>query len=164
MVSWMVNFLPEREPSCPPSHSHSDNCYRKHGCRCSQCRSANNKSIGFYRMGKRMSRNEVDSVLVYRAARRLQALAYIGWSSADIELMIGVEQSHLSRIRRGEFDVVKLETFNAIDRAYRQMCVTPNYSAGSKFTKANARKLDYKSALYWEDIDRDSDRGYRQYA
>lgn len=149
---------------CPPNHSHSQNCYSKHGCRCQQCRSAN-ASQRMRTYWSRVAREGGDvPIPATGAQRRLQALAYIGWSSNDIEKMSGISQSYLREVRRGERSRVSRSVHEKIDQVYRKHCVTPNYSTGSHFTKANARRLEYKSALYWEDIDRDGDLGYMQYA
>jgi transcriptional regulator with XRE-family HTH domain len=82
--------------------------------------------------------------------RRLQALAVLGHTSADLSEPIGMHRDALNRIKRGELATVRKTTAEKIARVYRHLSRVPG-------TSNRIRNLalihGWHGPLAWDDID-----------
>ena len=87
-------------------------------------------------------------------ARRLQALATIGWSSKKIAVELdGFTGSTVALIREGNQAEVRQSTARRIATIYRRLATTPNTAPGSRQTRGWARKYGWSSPMDWADIE-----------
>lgn len=144
--------------TCPADHPHGDNatCYASHGCRCLDCREWN-AGYQFMRRRKRSMGRSMPNTLIDSApiARRLQALACLGWTFDDVGRRAGVtktyEITHRPTIRRS--------TAEAIARVYDElsMRIPPQTTRVQRSTvartKAWAARNGWLPPLAYDDID-----------
>lgn len=84
------------------------------------------------------------------AKRRIQALAYIGYTQPQIASHTGLSRAALAHIIAGTADRILIGTADAIDRTYRQLRWTPGPSSGAMHY---ARRRGWHGPLAWDDID-----------
>lgn len=106
---------------------------------------------------KRLLRADV-KVSAIGVQRRLQALAFMGWSCQKIAEKIGSHYRPLNRLRDGGREHVMQSTHDAIDRVYRELCMTYAPGQSGNVTRTLARKKGYVPAVAWDDIDRARER------
>lgn len=148
---------------CPRSHKHGETstCYQQHGCLCTRCREARSK----YRLqgdweARRMTGRDV-WVPAHGAQRRLQALAYMGWSAAEIAIRMGSHYRPLLKIRGGQREQVRQSTHRRIAAVYKQIALVEATGHSALITKAYAREQGYASPVAWDDIDNPRERAKR---
>lgn len=100
-------------------------------------------------------------VPAYRATRRVQALACLGWSCRAIADRIGVARSTVVALAAGA-DTVRADTFLAIRRLYDELWDHPAPDGADKYARAgrarvinHARRQQWAPPAAWDDIDRD---------
>lgn len=85
--------------------------------------------------------------------RRLEALAFMGWSTTVIAPMIGSNYRPLLKIRSGEVGRVRSSTARRVQRIFRELCSTEAPGSSGVITRGYARKHGYLSHLAWDNID-----------
>lgn len=151
----MRNMRANTERLCPPGHRHgsASTCYNQHGCLCDDCRAARSRRRKQeYYERKQLLRADV-KVPAIGAQRRLQALAYMGWSCPVIAEMIGSHYRPLIRIRDGARQNVMLSTHERIDKVFREYQIVEAPGHSGRVTRGVARSKGYVSPLAWDDID-----------
>lgn len=99
-------------------------------------------------------------VPAYRATRRLQALAYLGWTSTELAAHTGVSRSTIIVLTAGAWEV-RASTVLAVRRTYDTLWDktpppgTRGQNAGHAKTRAHARRQGWAPPAAWDDIDRD---------
>jgi len=88
------------------------------------------------------------------SARRLQALARIGWSAAKIGEQTGHTLQQLSVIRSGGQPEVKTSTARQIAAVYGRLSMTPNTARGAGRVRTVAHRNGWLGPLDWADIER----------
>lgn len=140
---------------CPPEHKHglTSTCYNGHGCRCDHCRDARAvmKRIEYYG-SKGLLRADV-KVSSVGVMRRLQALAFMGWSCQVIAERIGSHYRPLTRLRDGGRERVMQSTHNRVDAVFRELAFVEAPGHSGRVTRGAARKRGWVHALAWDDID-----------
>lgn len=101
---------------------------------------------------KRLLRADV-KVSAIGVQRRLQALAFMGWSCQKIAEKIGSHYRPLNRLRDGGREHVMQSTHDAIDRVYRELCMTYAPGRSGWITRGYANRNRYVSPLAWTVID-----------
>jgi hypothetical protein len=81
-------------------------------------------------------------------ARRLQALAAIGWSNRALAEHLGINRSRIRQLRNLSSRRVTADTERAVAWLYRELSDTPG---GDIRAKNWARKLGYHPPLAWDD-------------
>ena len=82
--------------------------------------------------------------------RRVQALAWMGYSLISQGQRAGMNEDRISGIARGVFDVVRISEARQIAQLYRELFQTPGPSRRSA---ADARKKGWHGPLAWDAID-----------
>lgn len=142
---------------CPDSHKHAAaaTCWR-HGCRCVPCTA---RERARYRANEPFRKRRVlvnggdIEIPAGGCARRLKALAVMGWSSEAIAARTGLFGQHLTRIRAGHVATVKISTARRIERAYRDLAMTKAIGNSASVTRALALKKGWHGPLAWDRID-----------
>lgn len=138
---------------CPADHKHDETstCYVHHRCRCGRCRGARNR----YERTRRKYAGCNVWVSAAPTARRLQALATIGWSAKSIAARLPrFSGSSLALIREGDQAEVTTSTAESIAAIYSQLAMTPNVFPGNQQARAWARKHEWLGPFDWADIER----------
>ncbi len=103
-------------------------------------------------------------ITITGARRRLQALAALGWSSAEVAQRSGVHHCTLSDIRSGKRGhYLHRDVAAAIGRVYDELSMTiPPDGKSASWTRTKAKQAGYRPPLFWDDdrID-DPDHGPR---
>lgn len=140
---------------CPLGHKHgaTSTCYNGHGCRCVECCAARSrkKREEYYGI-RRITRRDV-KVSSLGAQRRLQALAFMGWSCMVLAERMDTHYRPLNRLRGGGRDNVMLSTHLLIDRVHRELAARQAPGRSGVLTRAHAQKRGWVSAAAWDDID-----------
>lgn len=140
---------------CPPNHKHSETstCFNGHGCRCEACRGARAraKRADYYSL-RSITKQDV-KVSAVGVQRRLQALAFMGWSCQAVAEMIGSHYRPLVRLRDGGRDHVMRSTHDRIDGVFRELSVTFAPDHSGRVTRGWAKRKGFVSPLAWENID-----------
>lgn len=83
--------------------------------------------------------------------RRLQALACLGWSTAELSRRLGRDRSALQKVLRN--DRVQVETAALVATIYDQLSMTPCTLPSAARTAAMAKRAGHAPPLAWDDID-----------
>lgn len=138
---------------CPPDHPHeaTATCQTSHGCRCDPCREAHTE-YKFYRdnmiRAGKWATHIVDST---GTRRRLEALAFSGWSTIKIAAALGTTQGQVWGIGQKEF--VTQETADRVKALFAAAWDKTPPGGASTRTINLARKKGFAPALAWDDID-----------
>lgn len=137
---------------CPPSHKHgaTSTCFNAHFCRCAGCRGARAvaKRAEYY-AARSITGGDVKMSAV-GAQRRLQALAFMGWSCEAIAVRIGSHYRPLNRLRDGGRDRVMRSTHDRIDKVFRELAAVTAPGHSGRVTRALAKRNGFLSAFAWE--------------
>lgn len=131
------------------------------GCRDTCCRKAQARYINQWRMtGPR-------SIDITGTRRRVEALATLGWSMAELSTMLGHERTYLRKLitlnKSGE---IYKTTAERIDALYQRLCMvratdtdkhTLGWNGCRERTRRWALKRGYAPPLAWDDIDNDTE-------
>lgn len=142
---------------CPPSHKHgvTVTCYNSHGCRCRPCVTERQVKRGPYDWNARVMRGDGVWVDAVGARRRLQALAYMGWSAQVIAEKIGSHYRPLMKIRAGEYARVRLSSHQRIAEVFEVLAMQSAPGRSGRVTRGHAAGRGWHGPLAWDDIDRD---------
>jgi hypothetical protein len=139
--------------TCTANRHGTTTAYRDHRCRCESARVAVAEEKARYR--KRLYLEGPLLLDKTGTLRRVQALARMGWSVREVARRAGVARpDDLLNPRR----LVHRDTATAVDRVFRELCMTPGPSARAK---AIAERRGYAGPLDWDDIDDPSERPVR---
>ncbi len=126
---------------------HGDaNTYRKQGCRCEPCRTANSAERAAYRKRVYLARGPM-MVDPTGTSRRLQALAYIGWGIESLAEPLDMHPHHISRLRLGRRMIYR-RAMIAVARVYDELSMTPGPDAKAA---QHARRSGWLGPLAWDD-------------
>lgn len=141
---------------CPPAHAHDGtrSCYTKHKCRCDRCQVENRQ----YQRRDRLLQGADVRVSALGSQRRLQALAFMGWSAKKISIATGMHVEIISRIRRGAKHTIVTSTHVKIEEVFRTYAMRRDLSKEGIETSERARKAGWVSPLAWDDIDNPTER------
>lgn len=128
----------------PPGHGTRAAYLR--GCHCLRCRAANS---AYKRANYRGRCNRIDAT---GTARRLQALATLGWTSADLASRLRTNEAAVRRWRQAHTPLVNPDSAARVAALYEQLSGTPGPSARMR---DEARRRGWVPPLLWEDIDID---------
>lgn len=127
------------------------------GCRHDCCRIA---KLRYDKRRKWERDNDIHRrVPMWRVTRRLQALMCIGWSLPKLSAETGIQHQNLSNYLSGRYITVYADTFDAVDAAYRRLCmVTPpatnkSERIGVGRSKGRARRAGWAPPMAWDNID-----------
>lgn len=90
--------------------------------------------------------------------RRLQALAYMGWSPQAIAEKIGSHYRPLLKIRAGERDRVRSSTHRRIEKVFVELATVPAPGHSGAITRGTARVRGFAPPLAWDDVDNPRER------
>lgn len=140
---------------CPPEHKHglTSNCVINHGCRCESCLVEKQKRRNIPEWHARRMKGQNVRVSAVGSRRRLQALAFMGWSTREVGKLIDSHYRPLLKLRSHDYDKVTLSTHNKIAAVYKKLALTEAPGRGGRITRTNARKNGYHSPLAWGNID-----------
>lgn len=138
--------LGKRRPDCTATWHGTESAY-KNGCRCPHA----SEAYRIYQKRLREGRNTPRLVNATGTHRRIQALWALGHNSATIGAVINIGEHHVQRIVHYR-DFVGYHTWHLIDRAYRELSMTPGTSG---HTRNRARRAGYAPPLAWEGVDID---------
>lgn len=82
--------------------------------------------------------------------RRLRALVAIGWPIAHLAKRLGMYDTAVGNIARGELAQVRATTAENVAALYRELCRLPGPSQRARI---DARKKGWHGPLAWDDID-----------
>lgn len=130
---------------CAAGKHGDENAVVNHGCSCSDARAERALKQKARRVARLRGPAHVDGVGV---ARRLQALAAIGWSSEDVAEQLGVTQRAVQMWRAGHYPNVTPRTAATIGQLYDQLQGTAGPSPRSR---ENATRSRWAPPLLWHD-------------
>ena len=109
-----------------PSHTSFETCVR-HGCMCTDCVAVRHKTYlrnePFRRRQVLLAGGDIE-VSAVGTMRRLQALAFAGWSSLVVAERIGSNVSVMSRLVSGNQTRVRLSTARRVAAVFDELVVT----------------------------------------
>lgn len=82
--------------------------------------------------------------------RRLRALVAIGWPIAHLAKRLGMYDTALGNIARGQLEHVRATTAEAVAALYRELCCIPG---PNQRVRDGARKKGWHGPIAWDDID-----------
>lgn len=115
------------------------------GCREACCRRAHARRRKFDRVYPQAS-SLVDSI---GSRRRLQALACLGWSTAELSRRLGKHRSYLLKVAKNAR--VQVETAAIVARLYDELSMTWSTSTTANRTASAARAAGWLPPLAWDD-------------
>lgn len=113
------------------------------GCRCDGCREAHSERHHLRRAAPR------PDVPVIGVRRRVQALARLGWSTAELSRLLGRHRSYILKVLRST--TVEQDTAAAISDLYERLCMTWCTSITASRTAADARRRGWVPPLGWDE-------------
>lgn len=115
------------------------------GCRCAGCRRAHSLNH------KRLRWHPNPTVSALGTHRRVQALACLGWSTAELSRQMGKHRSYLLKVMLK----VEIEPSTALEvaRLYDRLCMTRCVSSTAGRTAMYARRAGWPPPLAWHNID-----------
>lgn len=130
--------------SCAGTRHGDMTAYTRYGCRCPDARVDTRRYVKLGKAGMRAPRL-VDGI---GTRRRLQALAAIGWTYAEIAARIGKNTPAVQRVAQGCDPRVRTVTAEAIRRVYEQLSMTPGPST---LVRGYATRHGWPPPLAWDD-------------
>jgi hypothetical protein len=133
---------------CEAERHDTVSAYKNHHCRCPR---ATARAVDYER--RRQAGQVAPSQPAEMTARRLQALAVLGWGSPDIAAMIGRNPVSVSEIRRGSHSMVTGKTAARVFRVYRQLHRTPGPSPRTRAYASRKGWAGPSLLLFYGDVD-----------
>jgi hypothetical protein len=133
---------------CPATRHGTALAYQVDRCRCDDAR----ETYRIYRKRLREARYEPDRVDSTGTARRLQALAAIGWPAEHLAVRLGCSDVAVQQWRRRRHPAVYRRTADRVAALYEQLSGTPG---PSPITRDRARRAGWAPPLLWDGIDLD---------
>lgn len=90
--------------------------------------------------------------------RRLQALAVIGWSTAEIAARMDSHYRPLQKVRAGERECVRMSTARRVAVVFEELCMQVRHDRAANITRFRAAAHGWVPPLAWDDIDTDRAR------
>lgn len=129
----------------PNIYTHGRSGYIR-GCRCKPCTAANakwsreygrirNRRLGIARVSARPSRE------------KLQALAWMGWSTRALARLYDASERTLDDVRKGKCVRVEPKTHDIVYRMFEDLCLTEAPGQGGHIARALARKNNWPSPM-----------------
>ena len=142
---------------CPPDHKHGEThtCYNAHKCRCVGCRAAKSTLRRPYEGETRRRQGRDVWIPSTGTMRRLQALAVIGWSTAEIAARMGSHYRPLQKIRAGERECVHISTARRVYDVFEELCMRVRDDRAARIVRFRAAANGWVPPLAWDDIDTD---------
>lgn len=113
------------------------------GCGCDRCKRAHARNHKKLRCVPNPTVNSTGT------RRRIQALARLGWSTAELSRRLGKTRSYLLKVLRN--DQLEPQTVLAIRRLYDELSMTWCTSISASRTAADARRRGWPAPLAWDD-------------
>lgn len=145
---------------CGPDHKHAETgtCFAKHKCRCLPCcQRENDRVASAYRFERRI-KNMNRRVPALGVARRLQALACLGWSCKELSDRTGIDLMHVNQMRRLVRPTVLLSTHTRVDEVYRDLSERRNPARSAGHSIKHAERCGWAPPYAWDDIDNPAER------
>jgi hypothetical protein len=115
-----------------------------------------------YRRRRYLNADRGMSVDITASRRRLQALAYLGYTSRQIAQMCGKDYLNIGHFCDRQKTVWK-DTAEALEKAYEKYSmITPEHNRATTFAKNYARRRGYVGPLAWDDETIDDPRALPQ--
>lgn len=145
----------------PEKPTHGTNARYIAGCRCDPCRKASLRYSKRLKADKQLGRER--TVESWRAVRRLDALACLGWSRGAIASEMGIK--HKCQVYDiGNHPRIYKRTLNKLDEVYQRLSMklpdpqtTAQRIAVTK-TQRNAQKRGALPPMAWDNIDDPNER------
>lgn len=152
---------PQTNPGCT-AHRHGSSWAYRHGCRCREAVSAARRVSKLNHVGRRYSPPPVPAI---GTARRLRALATIGFGPAELAPLLGWSVHRVKAIRLMRHATVQPATANRIRALTDALAGTPPLDTfNGRRQRANARTQGWASLAEWADIDDPDDRPDGEFA
>lgn len=144
---------PRRDCTCPKArHDHGTNrAYVADRCRCFYCQRANSRWQKRKRHLQANPNRPAAFVPSIGVARRLQALAAVGWASGDLAPLLGTYDSDVMRWRRAERPMVTAAVHARVAALYDELWDKPPTGRYIKKVINLARREGYAPPLAWDD-------------
>lgn len=113
------------------------------GCGCDRCKAAHARNH------KRLRIIPNPAVPTLGTARRIQALACLGWSTAELSRRLGMHRSYL--LKTLDRDTVEAMTALAVRRLYDELSMTWCTTLAASRTAAEARARGWAPPLAWDE-------------
>ena len=124
--------------------------YNSRGCRCPEARALANSSR--LRRKHRLKNAGPGYIAAHGAARRLQALACMGWDCVQIGEYIGSDHNHVSQVRRMQRDIVTKRMHDVVVLTYKNLATV---RGPSKRAVADAARNGWAAPVDWWGLDID---------
>lgn len=148
---------------CPPDHKHAltTTCYIHHKCRCAPCVSSRQARRQRPLWEARRLEGKPVQVSALGSLRRLQALAFMGWSAQEIAARYGSHYRPLLKIRDGHRVRVAERTHRMVAAAFRDLAMTEAPGHSGRVTRGRALARGWHGPLAWDDIDNPAEQPSR---
>lgn len=137
---------------CRRDHEHEHGltiyCYNN-GCRCESCRG----NARLYYKRRRARQGHSPLVPAIGTERRLQALAWMGWSTKEIADRIGENPYYLIQVRNGYRGEVRLVLHRKVAKFYDKHQMVHFTGPRAKHVSAVAKLRGWAPPLAWDNID-----------
>lgn len=134
----------EPRPGCPARRHGDASAYACYKCRCPDAREA----WRLYRKRTREGRIQPAHVDSIGTARRLQALAAIGWSLDELTMYLGWPKGSVQNRRTARWPTVTRATADRVARVYDELSMTPGPSSRARDL---AVRRGWSPPLAWND-------------
>lgn len=128
---------------CSEECRHGTDAGYNSGCRCTPCTRAHSRARNLHRMQRS------PWVPAVGTHRRIQALACLGWSSAELSRRLGRHRSYLRKVMTNQH--LEIPTVLTIRDLYDELSMTWCTTPTANRTAADARRRGWAPPLGWDD-------------
>jgi hypothetical protein len=129
-----------------PAPRHDATGYQRYGCRCDEGRRAQRRYCKRLQLAKR--RGQPPKVDNTATIRRIQALAWMGWSERELERRARIGLGTVDTVKRRKSHLVCRTTADAIAAVYDRLW---DVDGGNRQSKAYARRAGWAPPAAWDD-------------